>query len=402
VQEVRRSAPGGGDESERPAVAIFRSPVFHAHETFVREHALGLVRYRPIVAGLEDKGNVPPELEGRILLAASAAERLAVRGLGLAGGLARRLRPFEPALVHAHFGPDGLLALPLARALGVPLVTTLHGYDVSLATARLLGSGSLSWARYALFRRRLFAGGALFLAVSEALRARALAVGFPPERTIVHRNGIDLARFRPTGGRLEPGLILHVGRLVEKKGTGLLLRALAELRRERTDARLVVLGDGPLRPRLIAQAMALGIADHVRFLGSRPSAEVASWMERAWLLAAPSVTAGDGDAEGLPTVIVEAAASGLPVVGSDHSGIPEAIVDGETGYVVPEGEVAPLAARIADLLDSPRLRTIMGLESRVLAEARFGRIRQGQRLEAHYDRLLGSAATPGPGEADNR
>ncbi len=388
MQDVRRSVA----EPERPAVAIFRSPVFHAHETFVRDHPLGLVRYRAVVVGLEHKGNLPAGLEGRVVLARSAAERLAIRALGMTGGLERRLRPFAPRLVHAHFGPDGLLALPLASALGVPLVTTLHGYDVSLSRARLLSSGSLSWIRYALLRRRLAARGALFLAVSEALRDRALAVGFPSERTIVHHVGIDLDRFRPGAEPVEPGLILHVGRLVEKKGTGLLLDALAEIRRAGRAARLVVIGDGPLRARLIAKTEALGIGDDVTFLGSRPSSEVAQWMQRAWLLAAPSLVAADGDSEGLPTVILDAAASGLPAIGSDHSGIPEAIVDGKTGYVVPEGEAPPLARRIAELLGSKPLRAAMAAEARALAETRFDRVRQSALLEARYDQLLAKRA----------
>jgi len=374
--------------AELPVVIVFRSPVFEAHETFVRDHLLGLVRYRPIVVGLEDKGHVPASLKGSIVLARSAAERLAIRGLGKTGALERRLHRFAPVLVHAHFGPDGLLALPLADALKVPLVTTLHGYDVSLSRKRLFGSGSLSWIRYALFKHRLAERGALFLAVSEALRTRALAAGFPPERTIVHHNGIDLDRFRPASTAAEPGLILHVGRLVEKKGTKVLIRALAELRRGGTEARLVILGDGPLRQRLEAQAASLGVDGHVDFLGSRSPDDVARWMGRAWLLAAPSVAAADGDAEGMPTVVLEAAASGLPAIGSDHSGIPEAILDGKTGFVVPEGEVAPLAGRIAELLGSPPLRSAMAVEARSLAETRFDRARQAELLESHYDRLL--------------
>lgn len=371
------------------AIILFRSPVFHAHETFVRDHALGLVRYRPVIAGLEAKGHVPARLAGQVVLARSAAERLAIRAFGRIGGLERRLRPFAPVLVHAHFGPDGLIALPLAERLGVPLVTTLHGYDVSLSRNRLLLSGSLSWMLYALLRRRLAAGGALFLAVSEALRAKALAAGFPPERTITHHNGVDLDRFRPGDAPPEPGLILHVGRLVEKKGTRLLLQALAQMRRGGTEARLAIIGDGPLRPMLRAEAESLGVGGHVDFLGSLPAEEVARRMRRAWLLAAPSLTAADGDSEGLPTVILEAAASGLPVVGSDHSGIPEGIVDGTSGYVVREGEAAPLAERIAVLLGSERLRASMAVEARAMAEARFDRARQSARLEEHYDRLLG-------------
>lgn len=388
----------------RRPIAIFRSPVFHAHETFVRAHALGLRRYRPLILGLEARGNVPPALEKQVLIA-TVGERAALKLLGRTWGLGSRLPGDRPLLIHAHFAPDGLLALPLAEALGVPLVTTLHGYDVSRSRRRMLGSGRLSWMRYALFAGRLARRGNLFLAVSEALRSKALAAGYPAERTITHYNGVDRAAFRRASDRPEPGLILHVGRLVEKKGTAILIRALAAARERQPEARLVVLGEGPLRPRLEAQAAAHGLAHAVSFLGSRPPEDVAAWMARAWLLAAPSLTAGDGDAEGLPTVVVEAAAAGLPVIGSDHSGIPEAIVDGETGFLVPEGQVEPLAARIGELLGARGLRASMGKAARAMAAEKFDSARQMAILESHYDRLLaarGQAATADRGVTDNR
>ena len=118
--------------SPPPVATIFRSPLFNASEGFVQAHAAGLTRYRPLLVGLEDKGNILPELQERLL----AKHPLAVR-LGWMSALADRLRPERPALIHAHFATDGLAALPLAEALGVPLVTTLHGYDVqSFARAR--------------------------------------------------------------------------------------------------------------------------------------------------------------------------------------------------------------------------------------------------------------------------
>ena len=110
-------------------------------------------------------------------------------------------------------------------------------------------------------------------------------------------------------------------------------------------------------------------------------------MQRASLLAAPSLTARNGDAEGLPTVIVEAAASSLPVVGTRHSGIPEAVVDGQTGFLVPEGDPEALAERIALLLGSAQLRERMDRPARAMAEAKFDLRRQTARLEALYDRL---------------
>jgi len=293
--------------------------------------------------------------------------------------------------VHAHFGPDGLTALDVARRLQIPLVTTLHGYDVSRTGRALLLSGRLSWMRYALGRRRLMREGALFLAVSDALRAKAIAAGYPPDRTITHYMGVDLRAF-PFSPDRDGHTILHVGRLVEKKGTALLIDALDRLKTAHPEANLVVIGDGPLRPSLERLARQLGVGGKVRFLGSQPPTAVAEWMRSAALLAVPSVTARDGDAEGLPTVIPEAAASGLPVVGSDHSGIPEAIADEHSGFVVPEGQVEPLTGRLAELLGSRDLRRSMGLAARKLAESRFDRRTQVERLESHYDAL---AARPG-------
>lgn len=339
----------------------------------MQAQAAALTRYRPLMVGLEDKRNAVPALEGHLLL----ADRPLRLRLGSVRALAEQLRLHGPALIHAHFATDGLLALPLARALGVPLVTTLHGYDVHRSRSRLLLSGRLSWMRYALLRRRLVEQGALFLAVSDALRQAAIARGFPAERTVTHHIGIDLDRF--SGGEPEPGLILHVGRLVEKKGTAVLLDAMARL----PEAQLAIIGDGPLRGDLERRAADLGI--RVQFLGALPPAEVAAWMRRAWLLAVPSVTAADGDAEGLPTVILEAAASSLPAVGTRHSGIPEAIADGETGFLVPERDPAALAESIGALLGSPDLRRRKGAAARAMAERKFDLRRQTALLEALYD-----------------
>jgi glycosyltransferase involved in cell wall biosynthesis len=372
------------ERDDRPVAAIFRSPLFNASETFVQTHALSLRRYRPLVVGLEDKRNAWPELRERLLVA-TPGEAAALKFLGLPGGLAKRIAPERPRLVHAHFATDGLLALPLAEALGVPLVTTLHGFDVTRSRRAMLASGRLSWVRYALRGEHLRQRGTLFIAVSDAIRAKALAQGFPPERTTTHLNGIDLARFcRPSTP--EPGLVLHVGRLVEKKGTALLLQAMAQL-----DAKLVVIGDGPLRPALERQAAALGLGQRVIFVGSLPPDEVAGWMARAWVLAAPSVTARDGDSEGLPTVIAEAAAAALPVVVSDHSGLPEAVIEGETGFIVPEGDASALARALADLLAFPDLRARLSAAARLLAEERFDSARQAAGLERLYDQVAGCA-----------
>ena len=112
-------------------------------------------------------------------------------------------------------------------------------------------------------------------------------------------------------------------------------------------------------------------------------------MRRAWLLAAPSITARDGDAEGLPNTVVEAAASGVPVIGTRHSGIPEAVLHGETGLLVAERDVAALAAALDTVLGSSELRARMAAGGRRLAEQRFDAARQMVLLEQRYDSLSG-------------
>ncbi len=373
-------------EGERPVVAVFRTALFNSTERFIQEQAEALTRWRPLLVGLERKGEILPALREGMILPANVAERLAFAATGRGGAVEAKLRRARPKLIHAHFGTDGLKMLALSRALGLPLITHLRGYDVTLTRAALIASGRPTWSRYALQRGRLMRDGTLFLAVSDALRKQAIALGFPAARTRTHYNGVDLDRFQPGRRPREPGTILHVGRLVEKKGTADLIAALAGM----GGVRLVVIGEGPLRTQLQRQAGALGVK--AQFLGAQPADEVATWMRRATLLAAPSVTARDGDAEGLPNVIVEGAACGIPVVATRHSGIPEAVEDGVTGWLVPEGDRAGLTARIGELLASADLRREMGFAARSLVMERFDRARQAERLEAIYDEVAASSA----------
>lgn len=376
----------------RPVVAIVRAPMFNASEGFIQAQAAGLRQFQPLLIGLEDKGHVFPELGERRLLPNGRRDAFAFKAFAPPAALVERIRRFAPVLVHAHFGTDGVLALPLAQALGLPLVTTLHGYDVGRSRLNLLASGRLSWMRYAITARQLMRQGDLFLPVSDALRDRAIERGFPRARTITHYLGIDTRRFSPTGATPEPGLILHIGRLVEKKGTALLIDAVRQLP---PPARLVVIGDGPERASL--EQRAAGLADRIDFLGSLPHDQAMQWVRRAWVLAVPSVTARDGDCEGLPTVLLEAAACGVPAVGSHHSGIPEALADGESGFLVPERDVGALSERLAEIVASPDLRHRLGAGARALVEQRFDSQRQIDRLERYYTDLCSPARNEGRG-----
>jgi len=370
-------------------VAIIRHNLFKISEPFITAQALQLKRYKPIFLGRYRQGDIPPGAEALAISDSGPAWplRAAAQMLG------RSPAPFlsllggrRPALLHAHFGIEGAQALPLARRLGVPLITTFHGFDATLSTAALLSSPA--WAYYPLFRRQLAAQGAMFLCASGFIRGRLLAMGFPEARTRTHYIGVDCRRITPRDAAEGPKIILHVARLVEVKGTLHLLRAFARLGGE---AELVIIGDGPLRKALNAEAAALGVKARVRFLGALPHAEVLAWMHKAAMLVLPSVRTGTGRIEGLGMVTLEAAATGVPVVGSDIGGIPEAVIDGETGFLVPERDHEGLASRIEGLLADPSLRLRMGGAARRLVEQKFNLVTQTRVLETLYDEALAEA-----------
>ena len=370
-------------------VAIFRQNLFRVSEPFITAQAQALGRYRPLYLGRYRFGDPPEGAECRAL---QDGRRWALPSVAWQM-LTRDPRPYErllqgrrPSLVHAHFGIDGVYALELARRLRVPLVTTFHGFDATLSTAALLSSPA--WANYSLFRRKLARQGDLFLCTSSFIRDRVVALGFPPGRTHVHHIGVST----PVVETSDPGgtgpVILHVARLVEMKGTSYLLRAFAKFAPLHPDARLVVVGDGPLGRSLRGLARSLGLGERVCFTGALPHGEVLGWMRRARVLVLPSVLTGTGRVEGLGMVLLEAASHGLPVIGSRVGGIPEVVIDGRTGFLVPERDPDALARRLGELLDDPALRRRMGDEARALVSRRFDLRRQTEVLEEFYDALL--------------
>jgi colanic acid/amylovoran biosynthesis glycosyltransferase len=292
----------------------------------------------------------------------------------------------RPSLIHAHFGIEGVFALPVAAELKIPLVTTFHGFDATLETRAMLGSPA--YFRYPLMRRKLAHQGDLFLCASSFIRQRLLSTGFPEARTLTHYIGVDCRAIRPRADSEETPVILHVARLVEVKGTEYLLRAFAALALRYDGVRVVIIGDGPLRRRLQALAASLGIADRVDFLGALPHADVLSWTRKAAMLVLPGVRTSNGREEGLGMVLLEAAATGVPIIGSRVGGIPECILDDRTGFLVPERDEHALAQRMTELLDDPARRRRMGNEGRALVERQFDIHRQTEALESLYDSLL--------------
>jgi len=371
-------------------VAIFRHNLFRTSEPFITEQARHLLRYQALFLGRKRFGPAPDG--ARSLALEDLYEHLTLARIGwqmLSGNprpYLRLLRPESPALIHAHFGIEGVSALGLATDLEIPLVTTFHGFDATLKTYAMFASPA--WFRYPLSRRRLAREGHLFLCASSFIRQRLLESGFPESRTHVHYIGVDCRNIRPRADPEEHARILHVARLVEVKGTRYLLRAFARIARTHERVRLQIIGDGPLKRPLLALATSLGVAGRVDFLGALPHAQVLAAMRKAAMLVLPGIRTLTGREEGLGMVLLEAAATGIPVIGSRVGGIPECIVDGKTGFLVPERDEEALGRRMAELLADPVRRHGMGAAGRALIEERFDIDRQTAVLESFYDSLL--------------
>jgi colanic acid/amylovoran biosynthesis glycosyltransferase len=266
----------------------------------------------------------------------------------LDGLSARRLNDFD--VIVAHFGHNGarVARLKKRRPIDPPIVTIFHGYDVGVP----LHEAGLD--RY----RDLFRLGTLCLTVNDLFRQILIKAGASPERVAVHRMGIDVTQI-PYARQPRQGVTLQlisVCRLAEKKGTEFALRALGRLRISNPDLdwRYTIIGDGPLRDDLQRLAGQLGISDRVAFLGGLPHQEVKLWLSRSHVFILPSVTASNGDVEGIPVALMEAMASGLTVLSSYHSGIPELIEDRKTGFLAAEKDVDALAERIRWIAEHPQ------------------------------------------------
>ena len=281
-------------------------------------------------------------------------------------------------VIHCQFGTLGLLALRLKRlgALDGVLVTSFRGFDVN----RVLTKKPSCYDE-------LFRCGDLHLPVSRSLADRLMAAGCPPDRMKVVHSGIDCRRFRFSERRRdgeETIRVLGIGRFVRKKGWGDAIEAVAKAREGGCDIRFSMVGDGELRHELEQKIAECRLEHSVALLGWCDHDEVARLLDESHILIAPSVTAADGDQEGIPNVLKEAMATGLPVLSTWHSGIPELVENGLSGYLVAERDVGALAERLISLCAHPERWGAMGRAGRKKIEAEFDTEQINSELERLY------------------
>jgi len=378
---------------DRPKILVYHNTLLQISTTFIHNQSIHLRRYEARFIGcksLRDGGIPLPE------------ERLYILNSGGINGLFREtmFKLFghipadflewaylqQPKLVHAHFASDGINAIPIAERLKLPLVVSFLGSDATINDTYMK---RLNWSqrRYVDQKPILAKKATQFVVPSEYIKSRIIKQGFPEDKISVIHHGVNLNQFNSQSHSPEWGHIVYVGRLVPVKGLNYLIEALTLVKRKFPEAKLSIIGDGPMR-KPYEQLARNRLGSGYTFLGSQPHNVVKEYLERAYLFCMPSSTMPDGQAEALGLVFIEAHAMGVPVASFASGGIPEVVKDGETGFLVPEKDVMALAKSIEVLLENPDQRQKMGEQARAHVEKLFDLEKQNAELESVYDEVI--------------
>ncbi|MFZ0390340.1 MAG: Stf0 family sulfotransferase, partial [Calditrichia bacterium] len=274
---------------------------------------------------------------------------------------------------HVHYGPNFNLLAPLFRILPQFVIVSFHGYDAS----RILRQHGKA------FYKELGTRAGLITTPGFFMKKELVRQGLPEEKITVHRYGVDTGQFRPllSPFKKEKIVLLTVARLVEKKGLAYSLRAYAALKTKMpTEYRII--GQGPLLNQLQQMAVDLEIEERVKFPGAADRKTIIKEMQAADIFVLTSITASDGDQEGVPVSLIEAQAAGLPVISTVHTGIPELVEDGSSGFLSGEKDIESIREQMEKLIGSPALRSQMSRKARALVESEFDISRLNDRLAA--------------------
>src|SRR5438105_9664024 len=314
----------------------------------------------------------------------------------LASLLARR----RADLMHIYFGHTGVHLLPFIREWNKPCLVSFHGADVAIKQ---------DVDNYVKKLRVLFDSVAVVLARSQSLADRLIKFGCAPEKIRINRTGIPLHQFSPvprespTDGHWQ---ILQACRLIDKKGVGSAIRAFAIFAREFPKAEFTIAGKGPLQPELQGLAQKLGVAGKVHFCGFLSQPDLRDLYGRTHIFIHPSETPPDENQEGVPNSILEAMATGLPIIARRHGGIPEAVTENLNGFLSDERDVKSLGRSMVALANSPQLYARFSAAARLAVAENFDQDITSRELERIYEevcetgvaqeRRWGEVALPAP------
>lgn len=288
-------------------------------------------------------------------------------------------------IIHCHFAEHSRDAL-LIKTISSPqakIVTTFHGYDVNVTTS------SCNPEAY----REIFTKGDIFTANTSFTAKKASLLGCPAKKIKVLPVGLDISKYAFLPRSLQPGQtirILTVGRLVEKKGIDYSLRAVAKAQQQMPDLNLEysIIGEGEQKGHLEILAEELNISNKVKFLGGMTQEEVKAVYDESHIFVLSSITASNGDMEGQALVLQEAQCVGLPVISTLHNGIPDGVLDGKSGFLVPEKDVDSLAEKLVFLALNPSLWAEMGQAGHQFVRNRYNIKSLNNQLIEIYENLL--------------
>jgi glycosyltransferase involved in cell wall biosynthesis len=348
-----------------PTICMVQPSRCSVCETYIQALSHRLPAQVRVIAGI-------PDLDGRPLMPTGVLGRAwckflrTIQGRTWHADLTRAyvkvFRRYRPSAVLAHYGPTGVIVMDACHQAGLPLIVHFHGYDAS--ETRVLEEEKEGYAR-------LFQQASAIIAVSKAMRRKLIELGAPPGKVHWNPVGIDCTTFDGAKPEEVPPSFVAVGKFSAKKAPHLTIGAFAEVHRQCPDARLRMIGLGPLKESSVHLVEKLGIASAVTIMGPCPPDVIADELRTARCFVQHSVIAPNGDSEGTPATIVEAGASGLPVVSTRHAGIPDVVIEGETGFLVEEGDVEGMAERMLRFAFDPALAGEMGRNARRWVEAEF-------------------------------
>ncbi len=282
-------------------------------------------------------------------------------------------------LVLAEYGPVAVHWLPVCQRAKIPLLVYFHGFDATRYNII---------DEYRLKYRELFEYASCIFVVSQPMAKQLVNLGAPAEKLVLNPCGADLSMFRDRGQTRQANTVLSVGRFTETKRPDLTIQAFSQVLEKIPTATLHMVGDGDLQDDCIRLSRQLGIGERVKFLDVLPPAKVAEEMQQASVFVQHSMTTPDGETEGAPVAIMEAGASGLPVVSTRHAGIPEIVEHKETGYLVAEGDTEAMAAYIIKLLQDKPLAQQMGKAAAERVAQQFSLKKNLELLEQNIDKYL--------------
>jgi colanic acid/amylovoran biosynthesis glycosyltransferase len=267
------------------------------------------------------------------------------------------------------------------------LLTTFHGFDVG-SYVRHHGAGAYA---------ELFRKGDAVTCSSHFMRGKLIAAGCDPAKIFPFKLGTDLARFDFAERKIgSDGVIrlITIARLVEKKGLEYSIRAVADLVRQFPNLQYTIVGDGNLRQKLSLLIEQLDLQRNVTLVGWKTPEEVRQLLDRSHIFVLASVVSSNGDFEGQGLVLQEAQAMGLPVVCTDHNGFCDSVLDGQSGFLVPERNVEALSTRLAELIRRPEVWPRIGRKGRAFVEAEFDLNKRNDALVELYSHLAAHRSEP--------